>query len=123
MAARERYRPGTNLRAWLFTILRNVQRNRKRQALRRPGVCELGELDGHLVAPPVDADVIARSEAAEVLAALRRLPPRFAAPLHLLALEQLSYAEIAAVLEIPLGTVMSRIYRARHLIAEQLGRP
>lgn len=118
LAARDRYRAGTNMRAWLFTILRNVHLNRRRAQLRRSR--ELG-LDGveeqAAVTPAADDQVVARSEAADVLQALRRLPPAFAAPLRLLAVEELTYAEIAAVLEVPVGTVMSRIYRARRMLA------
>ena len=120
VAARERFRPGTNMRAWLFTILRNVHLNRRRSRLRRPATLSLDGDEELALEPAVDAHVIARSDAADVLAALRRLPPSFAAPLHLLAVEQLTYAEVAAVLDVPVGTVMSRIYRARRLLSARL---
>jgi RNA polymerase sigma-70 factor (ECF subfamily) len=52
--------------------------------------------------------------------AFARLPERYAAPLHLVCVEELSYAETAAALSIPVGTVMSRIYRGRKLLAAGL---
>lgn len=121
IAGRDRYRTGSNLRAWLFTILRNVHLNRRRQLRRRPDALELEGVDRCLSQPAVEAGVVARSEVAAILAAMRRLPPEFAAPLHLLAVEDLTYAEIAAVLQIPIGTVMSRIFRGRRLLATWLG--
>lgn len=120
VAARDGFRPGTNLRAWLFTILRNLDLNRRRDALRRPVLVGFDGMEERDVAPPIDAQVVARSELAAVLSAMQRLPPTFAAPLQLLVVEELSYAEIASVLEIPIGTVMSRIFRARRRISEWL---
>ncbi|MGH7750890.1 MAG: RNA polymerase sigma factor, partial [Candidatus Dormibacteria bacterium] len=120
VAAREHFRPNTNLRAWVFTILRNVHLNRRRAELRRPTLVELDPEADATTVLAVDAEVIARSEAADVLQMMRRLPPVFAAPLHLLAVEQLSYAEIAQTLGVPIGTVMSRVYRARRLLAAWL---
>lgn len=121
VAARDRYRTDSNLRAWLFTILRNVHLNRRRQLRRWPDTLELHGVDRCLAQPSVEAEVVTRSEVAAILEAMRRLPPEFAAPLHLLAVEDLSYAEIARVLEIPIGTVMSRIFRGRRLMATWLG--
>ena len=53
--------------------------------------------------------------------AYRSLPAMFGVPLHLTAVEELSYAEVAAILDIPVGTVMSRIYRARRLLTSMIG--
>lgn len=123
LAARDRFQPGTNLRAWLFTILRNLHLNQRRDALLQPQLLDLETAALHATTAPIDEQVVASSELADVLAAMRRLPPTFAAPLHLQAVEQLSYREIAAILGVPTGTVMSRIHRGRHLLAESLRRP
>ncbi len=69
---------------------------------------------------PVEQAVILKAELAEVLAALRSLPAVYAAPLHLTAVEELTYAETATILGIPPGTVMSRVYRGRRLLIARL---
>lgn len=120
VGARDRFRPGTNLRAWLFTILRNVHLNQRRMELRRPRPGVLGDQPEPATLVQLDDEVIARTEAADALRLMRRLPPTFAVPLHLVAVEDLTYTEIAAVLEVPVGTVMSRIYRGRRLLARWL---
>jgi RNA polymerase sigma-70 factor (ECF subfamily) len=127
LASQWRFQPGTNLKAWLFRILRNVHLNVVRAASTRPGVLSIEEL----VADPVTADqdldpvaarVIQRADLAQIVAAYRTLPPAFAAPLYLTAIEELRYAEAAAILDIPVGTVMSRVYRARRLLIARLKR-
>jgi RNA polymerase sigma-70 factor (ECF subfamily) len=127
IGARDRFVPGTNLRAWLFTILRNLQRNRRRDSAIRPQLVMLKgsetDVTEFAATPPTDVEreALARAEVDEVLRAFRGLPPAFAIPLHLVAVEDLSYAQVAQILEIPVGTVMSRIYRARRLLLRRLG--
>lgn len=123
VAARGSFRPASNLQAWLFSILRNVHRNRRRAQHRHPGSVPLDDAEDWLATPAVDVAVVERSEVSDVLHALHNLPPGFAEPLRLLAVEELSYSEIAQALEIPIGTVMSRIYRARRLLAECINEP
>jgi RNA polymerase sigma-70 factor (ECF subfamily) len=65
-------------------------------------------------------EAVLNADVAAVLAALRGLPPAFALPLRLTAIDELSYTEAAAVLGIPVGTVMSRIHRARRLLLARL---
>jgi len=126
IGARHRFTPGTNLKAWLFTILRNLHLNRRRDLAARPGIIPLDERlpdAGHLAHHPmssVEQDVLGRAEMEAVTEAFRRLPPPFAVPLHLVAVEDLSYAQVATILELPVGTVMSRIYRARRLLISHL---
>jgi RNA polymerase sigma-70 factor (ECF subfamily) len=126
LSARERFTPGSNLKAWLFTILRNLMLNRRRARSKRPTVVSLDELavDTRVSSQhthDVEREVIVRAELARSLEVLRSLPPAFRLPLQLVAIEGMSYAEVASRLDIALGTVMSRVYRARLLMLERLG--
>lgn len=122
--ARDRFVPGTNLKAWLFTILRNLHLNRRRDDATRPQVVALEELgpdhpwDRRMTS--AEHAALARTEVTDVARALRSLPPALAVPLHLAAVEDMSYAAVADLLDIPIGTVMSRIYRARRLLMARL---
>lgn len=119
IGAQERFEPGTNLRAWLFTILRNLHRSRLREAtgMRVPlGDLTEAALDVDASLPSAEDEALDHVAMDELVRAFRALPPAFAAPLHLVAVEDLSYAQAAAVLGIPVGTVMSRVYRARRLL-------
>jgi RNA polymerase sigma-70 factor (ECF subfamily) len=125
LAAQWRFEPGTNLKAWLFRILRNVHLNILRAAGSRPAMVSIEELVTDPVAPnenlnPVEARVIERADLRRIMDAYRSLPPAFAIPLYLTAVEELSYAEAASILDIPVGTVMSRVYRARRLLISRL---
>lgn len=125
LAARWRFQPGTNLKAWLFRIMRNLQLNALRTEASRPTLVSIEEL---VTEPPelvdrnsdVEAQVILRHDIEQVSQAFRSLPTAFALPLHLTAIEGLRYAEAAEILGVPVGTVMSRIYRARQLLRARL---
>lgn len=124
LGARDRFVPGTNLKAWLFTILRNLHLNRRRDLGARPRVVALEELgtehpwDRSMAS--AEQAALARSHVADVARVFRGMPPQLAVPLHLAAIEDMSYAEVATILDIPVGTVMSRIYRARRLLLSRL---
>jgi RNA polymerase sigma-70 factor (ECF subfamily) len=125
LASQWRFQPGTNLKAWLFRILRNVHLNLVRAAGAQPALVSIEELVGEPVLheqepDPVQAQVIERADLRRIAEVYRTLPPAFATPLFLTAIEELSYAEVASVLDIPVGTVMSRIYRARRLLIARL---
>lgn len=111
----DRYTPGTNAKAWLYTILQRVRTDALRKAGRRPATVELDD-DG----PPVAGRQEALLQGRDLEQALRLLPETFRAAVVLRDVEELSYEEIATVLEIPLGTVMSRIHRGRTLIRAAL---
>jgi len=105
----ERFEAGTNLRAWLFTILYRVRADLLRRQGRTPRMEELDE-EGPPVPPPQEE----LSRGGEDLArAIAGLPEAFRAAVVLRDVEELTYGEIAEVLQVPMGTVMSRIHRGR----------
>jgi RNA polymerase sigma-70 factor (ECF subfamily) len=101
------WRRGTDLRAWLFTVMHNVYVNQVRS--RR----EFLALEGEALELPVRAAHDAQLEARDVTRALARLPAEQREVLLLVVLEDLSYEEAALALGVPIGTVMSRLSRAR----------
>ena len=121
------FEAGSNCRAWLMRILTNVFRNRYREKAREQEI--LGEAEvssanvGQFVgAAPRDAEsaLFGRMLSRDVEKALETLPPEFRLPVILADLEDLSYKEIADIMECPAGTVMSRLYRGRKMLQKQL---
>lgn len=112
----DRLVPGSNARAWLHTILQRVRTDAWRRRSRRP---ELVELTGP---EPASAGSPAATAAAglDVERALLGLPETYRAAVVLRDLEGFSYQEIAEILGVALGTVMSRIHRGRALLREAL---
>jgi RNA polymerase sigma-70 factor (ECF subfamily) len=118
---------GRHPRAWLLTILRNTHINRNRR--RRPELLRDPDTQLERLAQAPADDVRSQPEqaveqgfAAELEAALEALSEPFAEVIELVDIDGLSYAETAEVLGIPVGTVMSRLHRARKKIREQLRR-
>ncbi len=104
------WRPGSNVRSWLFTILHNLYWNSVRKARRRPEHTSLADIDRiHQVAPTHELTL----ELSNMARALARLPDEQRAVILLVGLEEFSYEEAARVLDIPIGTVMSRLARGR----------
>ncbi|HET7294848.1 MAG TPA: sigma-70 family RNA polymerase sigma factor [Vicinamibacteria bacterium] len=112
----DRFEPGTNLRAWLYTILHRVHLDGIRRAARTPSRAELPE-EG-LPVPAAQEAVAAGG--LDLARALDRLPEPFKTAVVLRDLEELRYDEIARVTEVPIGTVMSRIHRGRKLLRETM---
>ena len=113
-----RFEPGTNCRAWLFKILVNTIHHHRRSwfNLRRvPDSAEI--LDQTAAAPPPVPERLAQGE---ILRALDRLPADYRAAVLLADVQEFSYKEIAGLLDVPIGTVMSRLSRGRKLLREQL---
>lgn len=108
------WEPGTNLRAWLFVILRNVFLNDRRK--NRPESVSLADNDHPSL--QVAGDQEARMALIEVNDALLRLSDDHREMLILVGVEGMSYEEVSTVLEIPLGTVRSRLARARIALRE-----
>jgi RNA polymerase sigma-70 factor, ECF subfamily len=113
----DRFVPGSNARAWLHTILQRVRTDAFRRTKRRPRTVEL-EGEGPTTPPPQDALASGREDLER---ALRALPGPFRDAVVLRDIQELSYAEIAAALGVPVGTVMSRIHRGRALLRASLG--
>jgi RNA polymerase sigma-70 factor (ECF subfamily) len=120
------FKRGTNLRAWLYTILHNTWRNRRRDASR-----DAVEVDSEQVeqaaagsgGEPVETPerILMRSTLdADLQAALDELPDAFRQAVWLRDVEEFTYAEIAEMLNVPIGTVMSRISRGRRMLFEKL---
>ena len=103
------WRGGSDLRAWLFTIMHNVHVNQVRSRAAQPTL----PLDEDLTDAPVRASQADMLEVRDIDAAVRRLPVEQREVLLLVALEHMSYQQTAATLGIPIGTVMSRLSRAR----------
>jgi len=123
----DRFMPGTNLRAWLYTILHNTWRNRRRDAARgnvevdSERVEEAAAGAGGPTAGETPERILMRATLdADLQAALDALPDAFRQAVWLRDVEEFSYAEIAAMLDVPIGTVMSRISRGRRLLFERL---
>jgi RNA polymerase sigma-70 factor, ECF subfamily len=126
------FEQGTNLRAWLFRILTNAYINRYRAKQRRPVESDLGDLEDlylyrRLGSMETAAASLSAEEQfldlfpdAEVKQALEGLPDNFRLPVILADVEGFSYKEIAEMLDIPIGTVMSRLHRGRKAMQKAL---
>jgi RNA polymerase sigma-70 factor (ECF subfamily) len=123
------FRAGTNLRAWLFRILTNAHINRHRARQRRPAESSLDDLADTITGrlrhddrygPSAEDELLAAVSDSEVVAAVAGLSPVYRDAVLLADVEGLSYAEIAARLDIPIGTVMSRLHRGRKSLRSSL---
>jgi RNA polymerase sigma-70 factor (ECF subfamily) len=126
------YQPGTNLRAWLFRILNTSAINRYRKLATHPTPATLpdGEefylynrirdLSGQELTTAAEDEVLSKYLDEDVYKALNDLPINFRMPVILADIEGMSYKEIAEALQIPIGTVMSRISRARRQLQQSL---
>jgi RNA polymerase sigma-70 factor (ECF subfamily) len=109
-------RVDSNIKSWLFTILRNVWLNQLRKLRNAPQMFEIEDgVANSIVEPSKDSHdlYVSKMETELVRAAIQELPVQFREIILLREYEELSYQEIAAVLDCPLGTVMSRLGRAR----------
>ncbi|MDX2033605.1 MAG: sigma-70 family RNA polymerase sigma factor [Blastocatellia bacterium] len=113
-----RFEPGTNIRAWLFKIMFHVISHHRRKAFRLVTVAEEESylFDQLVYEPPIPAEL--RDE--DLLAALKQVPENFRAVLLLADVQEFSYREIQEILGIPIGTVMSRLSRARQILRNHL---
>lgn len=107
------WRPGSDLRAWLFGIMHNLRVDQ----LRRPSLAT-HSIDEATEDVPTRATQTDYLEVMDLESALQQLPDEQREVLLLVALEDFSYAEVAAALAIPLGTVMSRLSRARERLRQ-----
>jgi RNA polymerase sigma-70 factor (ECF subfamily) len=121
----DRYEPGTNARAWLIAIMRNTFINQFRRDKRRPRPVGFDSVEEYSIFETVqDVDPEGRFFRYivddEVKRAVQELPEEFRIPLVLSDIEGLSYAEIAEALDLPIGTVKSRLFRARRRLQRRL---
>lgn len=126
------FQPGTNARAWLYRILMNAHIDAYRRTTREPEVVDQDDVDEfYLYSKVQESDEFKRAgnpeEAllsqlmdADVVGALEALPDTFRAVVVLADIEGFSYKEIAEILDIPIGTVMSRLHRGRRQLQVKL---
>ena len=127
----EGFKAGTNLKAWMYRILTNAYLNEYRKKQRRPAETDLGVVEDLYLYRRLgpDAGRLGRSvedELAglfvdhEVKQAVEDLPDHYRIPVLLADVEGFAYAEIAEILDVPIGTVMSRLHRGRKQLQKQL---
>lgn len=125
--ASSQFERGTNLKAWLFTILHNTFRNVKRHDGRSPiavdsETVEQAEATGGAESYNPEQLLARATLDADLQAALDDLPEAFRQAVWLRDVEEFSYAEIASMIDVPIGTVMSRISRGRRMLFERLSK-
>jgi len=128
------FKKGTNLRAWLYRILTNTYINKYRRESRRPAEVELDEIEDLYLYRRIGAGAAAgasrsaEEEALEQLVdedvkqAVEALPDNYRIPVLLADVEGFSYKEIAKIMDVPIGTVMSRLHRGRKALQQALWR-
>ncbi|HEX5246332.1 MAG TPA: sigma-70 family RNA polymerase sigma factor [Gaiellaceae bacterium] len=122
------YQPGTNLRAWLLRILTNLNIDRGRRAQRTPPMQGLEANDYFLYdrltesdgAPNDEERVVERLSQDDIVAALASVPHDFRDVIVLVDIGDFSYQDAAQILDIPIGTVMSRLHRGRRILKREL---
>ena len=123
------YTPGTNLRAWLLRILTNLNIDRGRRQQRTPQMTSIDEHGDYYLydklvegegEPPNEERVIAKLSQGSIVDALAHVPHDFRDVLVLVDIGEFSYADAAQILDIPIGTVMSRLHRARRILKGEL---
>jgi RNA polymerase sigma-70 factor (ECF subfamily) len=124
----QQFTPGTNLRAWLLRILTNLNIDRARRQQRRPETQPLEEGDYFLYnrleeqagQPLEEEEVVERLSQHDIVSALSAVPHDFRDVLVLVDIGDFSYQDAAQILDIPIGTVMSRLHRARRVLKREL---
>ena len=123
------YSPGTNMRAWLLRILTNLNVDRGRRIQRTPQTQVLEESDYYLANKVASAAgeealeqdvVVERLSQDSIVNALADIPPRFRDVVVLVDIGDFTYADAAQILDIPIGTVMSRLHRGRRALKQKL---
>ena len=130
--AYERFEEGTNLKAWLHRIQTNTYINDYRKKQRRPDETDLAEvedlylyrrlggLEGARIGRSAEDDLLDLFAEHEVKEAVESLPDHYRLPVLLADVEGFAYKEIAEILDVPIGTVMSRLHRGRKQLQKQL---
>jgi RNA polymerase sigma-70 factor (ECF subfamily) len=125
----QQYTPGTNLRAWLLRILTNLNIDRGRRQQRTPQMTSIDEKGDYYLydrmeeaeGRPLDEErVIERLSQGDIVEALAHVPHDFRDVVVLVDIGDFSYADAAQILDIPIGTVMSRLHRGRRILKGEL---
>lgn len=129
-AAFHQYTPGTNLKAWLYRILTNTYINVYRKRQREPQQANSDTVEDWQLAaasshdsrglPSAENEALARLPDSDIKEALASIPEDFRMAVYYSDVEGFSYKEIAEIMDIPLGTVMSRLHRGRKLLRDRL---
>src|SRR5829696_5554279 len=121
------FRPGTNLRAWLFRILTNLNIDRGRREQRTPDTQPIEESDYFLYnrleadsGSDDEARIVERLSQDEIVGALAEVPHDFRDVIVLVDIGDFTYQDAAQILDIPIGTVMSRLHRGRRILKHEL---
>ena len=121
------YAPGTNLRAWLFRILTNLNIDRGRRQQRTPDTQPMEESDYYLYnrleangVADDEAHVVERLSQDSIVTALSSVPHNYRDVVVLVDIGDFSYGDAAQILDVPIGTVMSRLHRGRRILKQKL---
>jgi len=122
------YQQGTNAKAWLFKILKNAFINDYRRKSKQPSKVDFDDVlnyndtddEGHVEYVDLRQELFQGMLGDEVTRALNELPVDFKTIILLCDIEEFSYEEIAKIIDIPIGTVRSRLHRARNILKEKL---
>ncbi len=124
----DKYEKGTNIRAWLFRIMKNTYINRYRKEVREPSMVDYDDIDNFYESvrdqikdsSDLQKNLYSNTLSDEVTEALQALPDDFRTVVILCDIEGLSYEEISDFLNCPIGTVRSRLHRGRKILADVL---
>lgn len=122
------FEPGTNLRAWLYRIMSNTFASAYRKKRREPLQAHYDDIEAAPALPggpneparSAEAEALERLADSDIMQALRELPDEFRTAVYLVDVEGYPYKEVAAILGVPIGTVMSRIHRGRTKLRQRL---